>query len=206
MRIFVVPIVSTTKLFGMKSYDGLYRGGKFRKFLNKYVPESEQDIKDLKIPFGAVSLDLIDGKVETIRTGNLGKVLQASSAIPILRKPVKLKNGLYVDGGVSVNLPVEQVKQMGADIVIAVNLDNTDEVVDEDQFYKTGSVSSRVISLHLKSIDKGQKALADIVIEPDVKNIGLISSSSKDAKQAITAGKQACMLKLDEINKLIPKD
>lgn len=206
VRILVIPLFSLPRMLGRKSLDGLYRGGRFKKFLNKYVPESERDLKDLKIPFGAVAFDLIDGRPETLKEGNLGAVLQASSATPVLRKPVRLNDGLYVDGGVSVNLPVKEVRAMGADIVIAVNLNKEKKRKKEiEQFYKVGSVSHRIITLHLNSIDKNQLQKADLVIEPEVENIGLTSSSSKDAKKAIQSGEAATMAKLDEINKLLNK-
>lgn len=205
VRILVIPLFSISRSLGHRSLDGMYRGNKFKKFLNKYVPESERDIKDLKIPFGAVAYDLLEGKVKTLREGNLGKVLQASSAIPVLRKPVKLNESLFVDGGISANLPVKQVKAMGADIVIAVNLNDSTKRSKEEDFYKVGSVSHRVIALHLQTVDEDQVEAADLVIEPKVDSIGLISSSAKDAKNAISRGESAAMLKLDEINKLVNK-
>lgn len=207
VRILVIPLFSTSRLIGRKSLDGLYRGNRFRKFLNRYVPESERDLTDLKIPFGAVTFDLIDGEVKVLKEGNLGKVLQASSAIPVLRKPVKMKtssgdNHLFVDGGVAVNLPVKQVREMGADVVIAVNLNDSRTASKESEFYKVGSVSHRVIQLHLKSIDKEQLENADLVIDPDVDGIGLISSSQKDAEYAIKAGESAALKELDKLHKL----
>ena len=207
VRILVIPLFSASRLLGRKSLDGLYRGNKFRKFLNRYVPESERDLQDLKIPFGAVAFDLIDGKAKVLTSGNLGSVLQASSAIPVLRKPVRLETtsqkGLFVDGGVSVNMPVKQVREMGADLVIAVNLDDASNASKEEEFYKVGSVSHRVINLHLMAIDKDQLEAADVVINPNVDHIGLISSSKKDAKEAINAGEQAALKQIDQINKLI---
>lgn len=207
VRILVIPLFSASRLMGRRSLDGLYRGNKFRKFLNRYVPESERDLTDLKIPFGAVTFDLIDGKVKVLRKGNLGQVLQASSAIPVLRKPVRMKTAsgdthLFVDGGVSVNLPVKQVRDMGADVVIAVNLNDSKTASQEAEFYKVGSVSHRVIQLHLKSIDEKQLKAADIVIDPDVDGIGLISNSKKDAEDAIKAGEAAALARLDQLHKL----
>lgn len=203
LRLFAASAFSIPRMLGKRGYDGLYTGNKLGKFLNKYVPESEQDINDLKIPFGAVALNLLDGNTVNLRHGNLGSALQASCALPILRKPVKLNDGLYVDGGVVNNLPVSEAKNMGADIVIAVNLDDPDRKIPEKEFSKIGTVSHRVVTLHLKNVDKEQIKLAEIVLHPEVEQIGLMSTSSKDAATAVQAGERAALDSIDKIKRLL---
>jgi len=203
VRLFAASAFSIPRMFGKRGYDGLYTGNKLGKFLNKYVPESERDISDLKIPFGAVALNLLDGKTVTLRSGNLGSALQASCALPILRKPVRLNDGLFVDGGVVNNLPVSEAKNMGADVVIAINLDDSDRKIAEKEFSKIGTVSHRVVTLHLKNVDKEQQKLADIVLHPDVEHIGLMSTSGKDAVNAVEAGERAALDSIDKIKSLL---
>jgi len=203
VRLFAASAFSIPRMFGKRGYDGLYTGNKLGKFLNKYVPESERDISDLKIPFGAVALNLLDGKTVTLRSGNLGSALQASCALPILRKPVRLDDGLFVDGGVVNNLPVSEAKTMGADIVVAINLDDTERKIPEKEFSKIGTVSHRVVTLHLKNVDKEQVKQADIVLHPEVEQIGLMSTSSKDAVNAIEAGERAALDSIDRIKNLL---
>lgn len=203
VRLFAASAFSIPRMFGKRGYDGLYTGNKLGKFLNKYVPESERDISDLKIPFGAVALNLLDGKTVTLRSGNLGSALQASCALPILRKPVRLNDGLFVDGGVVNNLPVSEAKNMGADVVIAINLDDSDRRIAEKEFSKIGTVSHRVVTLHLKNVDKEQQKLADIVLHPDVEQIGLMSTSGKDAVNAVEAGERAALDSIDKIKSLL---
>lgn len=209
LRLMGIPLVSTSRLLGHKSFDGLYRGEKFKSFLNKYVPESERDLEDLKIPFGAVTYDLINGEVKVLRKGNLGAVLQASSAIPVLRKPVKLGSDanplLCIDGGVAVNIPVKEVREMGADIVIAVDLNDNARGSKLEEYYKPGSVSHRVIQAHLRSIDRGQLDNADIVIKPNVDHMGLMSRQPELAKRAIVEGETATMERWEQISKLLQK-
>ncbi|MCB9470716.1 MAG: patatin-like phospholipase family protein [Candidatus Obscuribacterales bacterium] len=209
LRLMGIPLVSTSRLLGHKSFDGLYRGEKFKSFLNKYVPESERDLEDLKIPFGAVTYDLIEGEVKVLRKGNLGAVLQASSAIPVLRKPVKLGTDadplLCIDGGVAVNIPVKEVREMGADIVIAVDLNDNARGSKLEEYYKPGSVSHRVIQAHLRSIDRGQLDNADIVIKPNVDHMGLMSRQPELAKRAIVEGETATMERWEQISKLLQK-
>ncbi len=205
LRILAVPLLYLPRMVGERTYDGLYRGNKFRNFLNKYVPQSEQDLEDLKIAFAAVALDLVSGKEEAIKAGNLGKALQASSAIPVLRKPVKMDDKLYVDGGVMCNLPVRHAREMGADIVIAVDLDDPQRQAREQDFSAIGSVTQRVITLHLANIDRAQAAEADLLIRPRVADIGLMSSDKQDARHAIEAGERAALDTIEDIRKLLEK-
>ncbi len=186
-------------------YDGLYRGKKFANFLNKSVGVENQKIENFKIPFCAIAASLSDGKSHSIKTGNLGTALQASSAIPILRRPVELNDDLYVDGGIVNNLPVEEVRAMGADIVIAVDVDEKLNGHDIKQFKKIGSVGNRVINMILCRVDKESLKSCDVLIHPDVNNIGLLSLNKKDAYRAIEAGKTAAQDKLSQIREVLLK-
>jgi len=191
VRIAVSPVMLVPRLLGSKEYDGLYRGNKFRKYLIKGLSCHERNIEDLKIPFAAVSLNLLDGNPYMIRKGNLGFAMQASSAVPGLRKPVEIGSKLFCDGGVICNLPVKQVREMGADFVIAVNVDQPFNVEKPQAFHKVGSVTQRMITWDLFEMDQPQSDLADITIHPDTTNISLISTKKSDARKGIEAGEKA---------------
>ncbi|MCD6162958.1 MAG: patatin-like phospholipase family protein [candidate division Zixibacteria bacterium] len=79
-------------------------------------------IEDLKIPFGAVSTDLYAGERIVISQGNLVEAVRASISIPVILHPIRIGNHTLVDGGLVDPVPVEVVKQMGADQVIAVDV------------------------------------------------------------------------------------
>jgi predicted acylesterase/phospholipase RssA len=191
VRILAAPILLLPRLVGYHSYDGLYNGNKFRKFLNKMTPSSEDEIQELNIPFSAVALDIRDGKRYSLTKGPLGYALQASSAVPVLRKPVQIGDQLFVDGGAIANVPVNEVKAMGPDIVIAVDVDERVENQPLEAFRKVGSVSRRMILLELAEMDSHQISGADVVIHPNVDGIGLISTNIEEAKRAIKAGEDA---------------
>ncbi len=201
VRVAAIPIFYVPRIFGIKQYDGFYRGGKFRHFLNTSVPECSRDIENLKTPFGAVALNLIDGKIYLLNKGDLGRALQASSAVPVLRKPVAIGDQLFVDGGVTANLPVRQAKELGADIVIAVDVDERFQPVPQKTFKQIGSVAHRVMTLHLSKVDEDQVNFADVVIHPEVNGIGLISTKSDDIKSAIAAGEAAARAAMPEIRR-----
>ena len=189
VRILVAPIMVTPRLVGYHPYDGLYNGNKFRKYLNHSVPEAERHIEDLKTPFRAVAVNIVDGKLYTIGRGNLGYALQASSAVPGVRKPVEINHKLFVDGGFMANVPVTLAKEeFKPDIIIAVNVDERLNEVPLETFRKIGSVSKRMLTLDLSTMDEIQCKDADIVIHPNVDGIGLLSRSVKESRQAMDAG------------------
>lgn len=198
VRIAAAPVLILTRLVH-SPYDGLYKGNKFRKFLERMMPDCTQSIESLKIPFSAVALNVVDGKAYPLTKGELGYAMQASSAVPGLRKPVEIGNNLYVDGGVVANLPVKQAKGMGADIVIAVNVDERVTDVPLRTFRKVGSVSQRMVLLQLANTDGPQGANADVLIHPNVDGIGLLSTKVADLRRAMKAGEEAAEAALPSI-------
>ncbi|MBS1998105.1 MAG: patatin-like phospholipase family protein, partial [Cyanobacteria bacterium SZAS LIN-2] len=94
VRIIVAPIMVLPRLVGHKAYDGLYKGVKFRNFCNNMVDPAKRNIENLDRPFAAISLSLIDGEEHMLTKGDLGTALQASSAVPGLRKPVEIDGNL----------------------------------------------------------------------------------------------------------------
>ncbi len=203
VRVMVSPVMVLPRLFGSHPYDGLYKGNKFRKFLAADVPNAERNIEDLKIPYSAVAVSLVDGAPHRLSKGSLPYAMQASCAVPGLRKPVQIGNDLFCDGGVSANVPVRQCREMGADIVIAVCIDERMEPVPLDTFRKIGSVSERLIKLQLHDVDSPQLAEADLVIHPNVDGISLISTKKSDAVKGLKAGEEAANAALPAIKKLL---
>jgi NTE family protein len=205
LRVALVPIFFVPHIFGYRPYEGLYKGGKFRKYLNNCVPECDRELDALPIPFVAVASNLLDAKPYAISKGNLGMAIQASSAIPILRRPVEMNGLLLIDGGLQANLPAKQARELGADIVVAVNVDETFTNLDQKEFRRIGSVGKRVINMVLAKVDEDQVAAADIVIHPVVNNISLLSTKSKDARNAIEAGEAAATAALPAIKERLSK-
>ena len=191
VRIVVAPVMLVPRILGSKEYDGLYRGNKFRKYLVKGLSCHDMNIEDLKTPFAAVALNLMDGLPYMVRKGNLGFAMQASSAVPGLRKPVEIGDKLLCDGGTLCNLPVKQVREMGADFVIAVNIDQPFHVEPKERFRKIGSVTERMLNWDLWDMDKPQEDLANVTFHPDTSDVSLISTKKSDARKCIEAGEKA---------------
>lgn len=190
VRLAAEPIMILPRLIGDRPYDGLYRGNKFRKYLAKTLPKG-QDIQSLKIPFAACSLNLLDGKPYMIVGGDLALAMQCSSAVPGLRKPVEFADKLLCDGGVICNLPVKQCRQLGAEFVIAVNIDEPFCEAPKESFKAAGSVPDRMIRWGLWWMDKPQEDIADFVIHPDTAGVTLLTTSRRKETMAYEAGLKA---------------
>lgn len=199
VRMLAVPFFAVPHLFGWHPYDGFYFGNKVRNYLDSCLPENKRLIEKLDIPFRAVSTNLLDGKEYVISKGSLARAMQASSAIPVLRRPVPLDDGLLVDGALVANVPVDVARANGADIVIAVDVDERLKKLEFDHFRKIGSVAARVEQITLAHGDAPLIKMADIVIHPNVDGIGVLSLKAKDAKAAIKAGEEAANAALPQI-------
>lgn len=192
VRVAAIPIFFVPHVFGYHPYDGLYRGRKFAQYLRNSVPESMRKIENLRIPFCAVAANLLDGKSYAISTGDLGTALQASSAIPGLRRPVPIEDKLFIDGGILANVPVKEARKMGADIVVAVDVDETfNPPSSKKDFRRIFSVGNRVANMLLYKVDESEIAAADIVIQPNVNGINILSKKVEDVERAMHEGERA---------------
>jgi NTE family protein len=203
VRVSLIPLFFVPHLFGHHPYDGLYRGNRFANHMDSIVDPTRRNIEDLKIPFHAVATNLLDGKSYVITKGNLGRAMQASSAVPGLRRPVEIDKALLVDGGVCANLPVKACRDMGADIVIAVDVDEPMGTLPADHFRKIGTVAYRCLNIHLTTIDTPGVEAADYVIHPDVAGIKLLSRDKVDMNLALIEGKKATEQSVADIKNLI---
>ena len=171
---------------------GLYSGKSVAKLIRENVPAEQQNFGNLKIPFSAMTTNLVDGKSYPITSGDLAEAIQASNSVPGLFKPVITTDGkLLVDGSVRANLPTTRAKWSQCDIVIAVNCDENLEVIDRNTFTKIKPYTNRVLSMILAEIDEHQLENADLQIRPDIKNISIYSRNVEDAQRAISAGELA---------------
>jgi len=138
-----------------------------KKIILKLIPDI--DIKETKIPFAAVALDIKKGKEIILREGSLIKAVLASSAIPGILKPVKHNKQLLIDGGWVNKVPCSVVRKMGADYVIAVDV--SVDLPKKGIKYKNGLElligADEYTSYFLTQL---QLLCADMVIHPEFKN------------------------------------
>lgn len=150
--------------------EGILQGKRAQAFIEGYLgPELE--FSHMYLPFQAVAVDIIDGKAVGLHQGNVTRAVLASCAIPMVYKPVEVNGSYYVDGGVTSPVPVEAVRKMGADIVIAVNLDKhyfCNEYPGKLNFL---NVAKNSFSIMMHNIASYEVQKADVVIEPNVDRI-----------------------------------
>ncbi len=138
--------------------------GDFQSLIHYFLPE--MDIRQTRIPFLAVSTDLITGQQIVFSEGSLRQAVLASCAVPGAIEPVRQGPWLLADGGITSLVPVNAAREAGADIVIAVMVDRNlpaDDSMDTAQaiVYRAGEITAQ-------KLEAAELASADVVIKPDV--------------------------------------
>lgn len=154
-----------------------------------------RDFTELPIPFAAVATNLSTGEAKTFSTGYLPDVVRASIAIPSIFKPVKIDNETYIDGGVARNIPVEDARNLGADLVIASNVG--EPIREIDKLNSFVDVLFQSVGFHQQESDTIQKEKTDIYIRPNIKEFSTFSYEQVD--EIIRRGEQAAREALPKI-------
>lgn len=199
LRFATEPLELSLRLVGYKPYDGLYRGWKFRGYVKKHL--GEKTIEQLNIPYGAVVTDVVSGESCRLTSGDVALAMQASTAVPGLKKPVQIGDRLYCDGGLINNVPVSHVKEMGADFVIAVDIDEEMKDTPLKTFRGLGSMARQALKIQLNAFDTPNAKKADVYIHPDTTGIHLVSFNKKDGQAGIDAGVAAARAAMPELKK-----
>jgi NTE family protein len=171
---------------------GVVQGQKLDLILrNLTLPVSGiSDFDDLPIPFRAIASDIETGEMHVMRGGDLALAIRASMSVPGVLAPVSLDGHLLVDGGLVGNLPVDVVRDMGVDVVIAVDVEFPLYELDELQSAITVSEQMLTILIRkdtLRQIEKlGDR---DVLIRPQLGTFG--STNFGDILEAIEPGATA---------------
>lgn len=199
LRVATEPLELAARLFGYKPYDGLYRGWKFRGYVKKQL--GNKTIEQLNIPYGAVVTDVVSGKSCRLMNGDLALAMQASTAVPGLKKPVQIGERLYCDGGLINNVPVSHVREMGADFVIAVDIDESLKETPLKTFRGLGSMARQALRIQLATFDISNAQKAEVFIHPDTTGINLVSFKKSDGETGYEAGVAAARAAMPELKK-----
>jgi NTE family protein len=158
-------------------------------------------IENLKIPFGAVAVDLDTGGASLIRSGPLRSAVCASSAIPGLMPPIPINGRTFIDGGWVSKVPVIEAFKMGADMVIAADI--SQELEDTRNLRKGLEILVRAEAIKADALRAFQCHLADIVIRPPVGDVHW--ADFVDGVKLIERGERAAMAKVEDIKAMIEK-
>jgi NTE family protein len=163
--------------FGLK--DGRLRGAsaystgqKVSFMLGRYLLPvlDRRDFSSFPIPFAALATDLRTGEAVVLSTGDIGQAVRASMSVPGVLTPVEIDGRILVDGGISMNLPVDVVRQMGADVVIAIDI--AAPLKSPETLTSSLAVLNQISTMLTRANMAPQLETADIVLAPDISSYG----------------------------------
>ncbi len=161
------------------------------------------DFKNFPIQFACIGTDLRTGKEIVVNSGFLPTAIFGSMAIPGVFAPIQYKDYLFVDGGVMNNFPTDVAKQMGADIIIGVNL-NTDSHKTND-ILSLKDITNQLTTMLISHKDSANKQLCNILIEPNMNGYNASSFSNAAADTLIHRGRESALAVIDQLRDLKTK-
>jgi len=171
---------------------GLIRGEALAKFVRDNT--GAKTIEQMKLPLGIVATDLDSGAPILFQRGDAGIAVRASSAVPAVFQPVRIGAREYVDGGLVAPVPVRFARQMGAELVIAVDISQAPEGA------ATGDAMRMLLqtfSIMGRSINNFELRDADVVLRPKLPGVSGADFTAR--RRAILAGREAMLAALPEL-------
>lgn len=192
---------------------GVMKGGYIEHLLDSMASAKGcANFDSLKIPFCCVAADIRSGSEVILRDGGLAKAMRASMAIPGVFKPVVRGDYKLVDGGMLNNLPVDVCRQMGADIVIAVDLQQNEQKPRKQTDLSALTAIADLVGLggilnwitNRPDIEKynTNRQQADIYIHPYLPDYDVTSFGNKIAARMIQSGADATRQLLPQLHAL----
>lgn len=186
------------KMVDLTLSGGLFAGEKVYSFFESYLKGIT--FKDCQIPLRIVATDMVTGEPVIYSDGELLPAIRASISLPLIFKPVEYRGALLADGGLSMPLPARLLREIGADVVIAVNVlarTHTELKIGTG----TLSMADASISVMMHNLTKDDATSADVVIEPQVGSD--VSHQFDQALKFINAGVESARLELRVIKSAI---
>ena len=146
-----------------------------------------RDFNQLPIPFLCIGSNIETGTQVILDRGNLAQAMIASSAFPSLFSPVEIDGELLVDGGVTNNYPIDEIRKLGADIIIGVDVQ--DDLRDRNALKDATKILVQITNLHSIEKMKSNIEKTDIYIKPNIKDYGVVSFDK--GKEIIKKGEDA---------------
>lgn len=171
---------------------GALRGEALAKYVNTQV--DGKLLEHMPIPLGVVATDLRTGEAVTFRRGNTGQAVRASSAVPAVFQPVRIGEREFVDGGLVAPVPVQQVREMGANFVIGVDISSDPQGNAAGDSFQ---ILMQTFTIMGKSINHFELRDADLVVRPALNDVG--SADFKARRRSIEAGRAAMLQALPKL-------
>lgn len=175
---------------------GFITGKKVKDFIKVFT--HGKNIEELSIPMGIVATDLLTGEKVVFKTGSVASAVRASISIPGIFVPEKYNGRLLIDGGVSDRVPVSVAKEMGADIVVAVDVARIKRNEEINSIY---DVIMQSIDIMQNEIVKNREIAADIMIRPPVEQYS--SRAFTNIDEIIAIGEEEAKKYIEQIKTMI---
>ncbi|MBN8487551.1 MAG: patatin-like phospholipase family protein [Burkholderiales bacterium] len=171
---------------------GVLKGEALARFVRQQT--GGLPIEQMKLPLGIVATDLADGQPILFRRGDVGSAVRASSAVPAVFQPVRINGREYVDGGLVSPVPVRYAREMGAEMVIAVDISTPPDGGATGDALR---LLLQTFSIMGRSINQWELKDADVVLRP---TLGGVAGTDFTARlRALKAGRDAAMAMLPTI-------
>ncbi|WPB56535.1 patatin-like phospholipase family protein [Xylophilus sp. GOD-11R] len=178
------------------SSGGLLLGQKLEDYVNEQV--RRLPLERLPKPFVAVATRLEDGDRTVFARGNTGQAVRASSSVPGVFQPVAIGKFHFVDGGVVSPVPVDAARQLGADMVVAVDISNRARGQTPAGMLATVGQSIAIMG---QKLGQAELARADVIVRPQVLDIGAADFTQRAA--AILEGEKAALAVMPQIRERV---
>ncbi len=154
-----------------------------------------RDFNKLKVPFRSVATELGTGKRIVLDHGNWVEAIRSSMSVPLVLSPVRRNNELLIDGGVADNIPIKLARDIGADMVIAVDVRT--KLYNQNELKSMLTVADQIINILMNSSRDQVLNEADVVIAPDLRDE--MDELTDQPAQLIKKGYEATKAKIKEI-------
>ena len=178
------------------SSGGLVLGQKLEDYVNEQV--RRKPLEQMAKPFVVVATRLEDGERTVFARGNTGQAVRASSSVPGVFQPVTIGKYHFVDGGIVSPVPVDAARQLGADIVIAIDISNKARGHTPGDMLGTLGQSIAIMG---QKLGQAELARADVIIRPQVLDIG--SADFSQRANAILEGEKAALAVMPQIRERV---
>lgn len=166
------------------------------------LPVNEiNDFEKLPIPFFCIATDIETGESVIMDKGKLAEAVTASGALPSLFQPVVIGDRILIDGGVTNNFPVEELRAKGMDVIIGVDVQ--DALKERELLKSAPDILLQINNFRTINAMRNKAPLTDIYIKPDITNYSVISFN--DGDNIIANGESAAKAKLNELKSLKSK-
>lgn len=175
---------------------GLLSNAELGKMVTRFV--GDRHLEEAEIPFAAIATDIHLGEAVVIKQGKLSDAIMASTAIPGIFVPTEIDGRLLVDGGLVENVPVSPLKAMGAELIVAVDINGARRY---DKPQNVADVIMNAMDIAIDTTTKAQLAQADLVISLDLADYSRADAS--DVRELVAEGYRAMTLQLKKLDKLL---